>query len=131
MYGFWRLGLSPAPCAGAVCVANGDATATSRNAKNEATAPSTGTVHATTSGARRRLSRTAAPAYAQSTSSHKSSEPSCPPQNAETEYARESLVDVWSATYENEKSWRTSAPSSTSDATTVETNAASRAFAAE
>src|SRR6476646_10415986 len=110
MYGFWRLGLRPAPCAGAACVAKGDATTTSRNAKNDATAPSTGTVHATTSGARRRLSSTAAPAYAQSTSIHRSSDPSCPPQNAETEYAPESRVDVCSATSEQEKLWRTSAP---------------------
>ena len=37
MYGFCRLGFSPAPSAGAACVANGLATATSRNEKNDAT----------------------------------------------------------------------------------------------
>ena len=51
MYGFWRLGLRPAPSAGAACVSNGLATATSRNAKNAATRPSTGTAHAITSRA--------------------------------------------------------------------------------
>ena len=37
MYGFWRLGLSPAPSVGATCVANGLETATSMNAKKLAT----------------------------------------------------------------------------------------------
>jgi hypothetical protein len=83
MYGFWRLGFSPAPSAGAVCVTNGDATATSRSAKKVMTPPSTGTDHATISGARRRFSRTAAAEYAESTSSQRRSDPSCPPQKAE------------------------------------------------
>ena len=39
MYGFWRLGFRPAPSAGAVCVANGVATATSRNEKKSADRP--------------------------------------------------------------------------------------------
>ena len=54
MYGFWRLGLSPAPSAGATCVANGLETATSMNAKKLATRASTGTTHATRSAAVRR-----------------------------------------------------------------------------
>ena len=49
MYGFWRLGFSPAPSAGAGCVANGVATTTTRNAKKTATAPTTGTTQATRS----------------------------------------------------------------------------------
>ena len=46
MYGFWRLGVSPAPSIGAVCVPNGLATATSTNAKKVAMPPSTGTTQA-------------------------------------------------------------------------------------
>src|SRR5919202_795357 len=49
MYGFCRLGLRPAPSAGASCVANGLATNTSSSAKNVPTAPSVGTTHASTS----------------------------------------------------------------------------------
>ena len=45
MYGFWRLGLSPAPSAGAAWVANGLETATSMNAKNVITPPRIGTAH--------------------------------------------------------------------------------------
>ena len=54
MYGFWRLGLRPAPSVGATCVANGLETATSMNAKKLATRASTGTTHATRSAAVRR-----------------------------------------------------------------------------
>src|ERR671933_65539 len=104
MYGFCRLGFRPAPSAGAVCVANGLETATSMNAKKVDTAPSTGTVHATRSGARRRFSSTTDDEYALSTSSQSSSEPSWPPQNAEIEYPVGSSVDVCCATYVNEKS---------------------------
>ena len=60
MYGFWRLGLSPAPSAGGTWVANGLETATSRKLKKTATPPSTGTTHAERSGAVRRLTSTAA-----------------------------------------------------------------------
>ena len=60
MYGFWRLGLSPLPSAGAACVANGVATTTSRKAKKTVTPPSTGVTQATRSRAVRRFtSRTA------------------------------------------------------------------------
>ena len=59
MYGFCRLGVSPAPSTGAVCVSNGLATATSMNAKNVAIPPSTGTTHATRSRSSRRLTATA------------------------------------------------------------------------
>jgi hypothetical protein len=85
MYGFWRLGLRPEPSAGAVCVANGLEITTSMNAKKTDTPPSTGTVHATRSGARRRLSSTAAAEYPLSTRSQRSSDPSCPPQKADIE----------------------------------------------
>src|SRR5580765_2525780 len=98
MYGFCRLGFSPAPSIGAVCVENGLETATSMNAKKTETPPSTGTLQATRSGARRRLIRTAADAYAVSTSSQSSRDPSCPPQNAEIEYPVGSLLEVCCAT---------------------------------
>ena len=57
-----------------------------RNAKNVATPPSTGTTQTTRSRARRRFSHTASAPYPVSTSSQSSSEPSCPPQNAEIVY---------------------------------------------
>ena len=60
MYGFCRLGLRPRPSAGAACVWNGLATATSRSAKNEATSPSVGTTQAITSRVAIRLKKTAA-----------------------------------------------------------------------
>ncbi len=94
MYGFWRLGVMPAPSAGASWVANGLATATTRNAKNTATAANTGTTQTMRSRAQRRLNRTAAEPKPVSTSSHRRSDPSCPPQNAEIVYpvGRASLV---------------------------------------
>src|SRR5437588_24240 len=46
MYGFWRLGVNPAPSKGAVCVSNGLATATSTNEKNVAIPANTGTTQA-------------------------------------------------------------------------------------
>jgi len=82
MYGFCRLGLSPAPSAGATWVANGLATKTSSSVKKVATPPSTGTVQGSTSVVRRRLKATAAEPIPVSTSSQSSSEPSWPPQNA-------------------------------------------------
>jgi hypothetical protein len=85
MYGFCRLGLRPAPSAGAGAVANGDATTTSMKAKKLAMAPRMGTVHGSTSRVSRRLSATAAEPMAVRTSSQRSSEPCWPPQNAETE----------------------------------------------
>src|SRR5215204_6275626 len=57
MYGFWRLGLSPAPSAGATCASNGLETTTSMKAKNVATRPRTGTTHGSSSGAQRRRPR--------------------------------------------------------------------------
>ena len=59
MYGFCRLGVSPSPSNGAVCVPNGLATATSTNEKNVAMPPITGTTHAVRSRSRRRLIATA------------------------------------------------------------------------
>src|SRR5205809_892283 len=52
MYGFWRLGVRPAPSAGAAARADGLATKVSTKAKKAAIAPRTGTVH----GSRRRIS---------------------------------------------------------------------------
>jgi hypothetical protein len=98
MYGFWRLGVKPSPSRGAGCVANGVETATSRNAKNVPTAPSTGTTQATSSRARRRANATAAAERPVRTRSQSSSEPSCPPQNAEIAYGVGSRSLVWSAT---------------------------------
>ena len=86
MYGFWRLGLRPAPSAGATWVANGLETATSMKAKNVVTRPSTGTTHARRSGPVRRANATAAAEKPVSTSSQRRSEPSCPPQKAEIVY---------------------------------------------
>ena len=131
MYGFCRLGVRPAPSTGAVCVPNGLATATSTNAKNVAIPPSTGTTQATRSRSSRRLIVTASAPKPVSTSSQRSSEPSCPPQNALSEYGVESVRFVCAATYENEKSCRTSAVASTAAATAVEPNAQTSAFRAE
>ena len=84
MYGFCRLGLSPAPSSGATCVANGLATTTSRNEKPTAIAASTGVTQTTRSRVRLRLTQTASAAYPVRISSQRSSEPSCPPQNADS-----------------------------------------------
>ena len=86
MYGFCRLGVMPAPSAGAAWVANGLATATTRNAKNVETAAKTGTTQTIRSRAQLRFRVTAAAPKPVSTSSQSSSEPSCPPQNAEIVY---------------------------------------------
>ena len=82
MYGFCRLGFMPAPSAGAACVANGLATKTSRKAKKNATPATIAIVQGSTSRTSRRLSATAAEAAPVSTSSQRSSEPSCPLQKA-------------------------------------------------
>ena len=60
MYGFCRLGVMPAPSGGAACVANGLATATTRNAKKVETAAKTGTTHTMRSRAQPRFRLTAA-----------------------------------------------------------------------
>ena len=101
------------------------------NAKNVAIPPSTGTTQATRSRRRLRLSATARAPKPVRTSSQRSSEPSCPPQNELSEYAVGSVRFVCAATYENEKSWRTSAVASTSDATSVEPKLAKSALRAE
>jgi hypothetical protein len=131
MYGFWRLGLSPAPSAGGVCSVKGLATPTSSHAKKTATPASTGTVHAIASRVARRFVRTASAPYPVSTSSQSSSDPSWPPQKAEIVYAvgRSRLV-CW-ATYSNVKSCRTSAATRTEAATSVEKNDATSAFCAD
>ncbi len=86
MYGFCRLGLSPSPSGGAAIVANGLETAVSSQAKARTRPPRTGVTQSTRSAARRRLIQTASAAYAVRTSSQRSSEPSCPPQKAESLY---------------------------------------------
>ena len=98
MYGFWRLGLSPAPSAGAAWVANGLETATSVNAKNVITPPRIGTAHGRRLAADRRASETAIAEKPVRIRSQRSSEPSCPPQNAEIVYPSGSSRLVWSAT---------------------------------
>ena len=128
MYGFWRLGLRPAPSVGATCVANGLETATSMNAKKLATRASTGTTHATRSAAVRRARATASVERPVRTISQSRSEPSWPPQKAEIVYGVGSLRLVCSATYVNEKSCLRSAASSTIAATTVDAKAAKSAF---
>ena len=125
MYGFWRLGVMPAPSGGATWVANGLATATRRNEKNTETPAKTGTTHTTRLRAQLRLSRTATAPKVVSTRSQRRSDPSCPPQNAEIVYAVGSASLVVRATYVNEKSFRRSA-SRTPAATSVEKNAAER-----
>ena len=82
MYGFWRLGVRPAPSAGAGARANGLATKVSTKAKNAAIAPSTGTVQGSRRRISARLSSTAAEPSAVRTKSQSSSEPSWPPQKA-------------------------------------------------
>ena len=62
---------------------NGLATKTSMNEKKIATPPSTGVTQARSSRDARRSSSTAADEKPVRISSHSSSEPSCPPQNAE------------------------------------------------
>ncbi len=84
MYGFWRLGLRPSPSAGAVCVSNGLATKTSMNEKKIAVPPSTGVTQARSSRDARRSNSTAAAEKPVRISSQRRSEPSCPPQNAES-----------------------------------------------
>src|SRR3954470_23490979 len=98
MYGFCRLGLSPAPSRGAACTSNGLETKTSRKAKKVATPPSTGTVHGSRRRIRLRFSETAIELSAVSTNSQSSSEPSWPPQNPVQEYGKGSLREEWSAT---------------------------------
>ena len=98
MYGFCSDGTIPAPSATGVCVANGDATATSRRAKKVATPPSSGTTQATRSRPARRPQATAQAETPVSTSSHRSSEPSWPPQNAERAYGVGRSRETWSAT---------------------------------
>jgi hypothetical protein len=63
--------------------------------------------------------------------SQSSSEPSCPPQNAEIVYLVGSASLVWLATYSNEKSCRISAARRTPAATAVESSAAKSAFCAD
>jgi hypothetical protein len=98
MYGFWRLGLSPFPSAGAAIVSNGLETATSSQVNPTAMPPSTGVTQATRSRARRWANQTASVAYAVSTSSHSRSEPSWPPQKAEILYWRGRSRLEWPAT---------------------------------
>ena len=62
MYGFWRLGLSPFPSAGAAIVSNGLETATSSQVKPTAIPPKTGVTHTTRSRARFRANHTASAA---------------------------------------------------------------------
>jgi len=112
-------------------VAKGLETTTSRNAKNAATPPSTGVVQATRSGALRRLSQTAAAENPVRIRSQRRSEPSWPPQNADSLYIVGSARAVWSATYVNEKSCRRSAAARIPDASSVVPKAASSAFWAE
>ena len=131
MYGFWRLGVIPAPSAGAAWVANGLATATTRNEKKTATPAKTGTTQTTRSFAQPRFSRIAAAPKPVRKRSQRSSDPSWPPQNAEIVYGVGSASLVVRATYSNEKSFRRSAASSTPAATTVEKNAATSAFCAD
>ena len=85
MYGFCRLGFSPAPSAGAGCVSNGLETNDEQKAKNVADAAE----HRHDPGEQRRgrpagEQRRAAAANPVRTSSHRSSEPSWPLQNAES-----------------------------------------------
>ena len=98
MYGFWRLGLSPAPSAGAAIVSNGLETATRSQVKPTAIPPSTGVTQTTRSRARRRANQTASAEYAVRTSSQSRSDPSCPPQNAEILYCSGSARLEWPAT---------------------------------
>jgi len=83
MYGFCRLGTMPAPSAGAGAVLNGLETKQSMKEKNTATPASTGTTQAIRSRVFR-FSQTASAAYPDRITSQSRSEPSCPPQNAES-----------------------------------------------
>ena len=74
----------PAPSAGAAWVTNGLATATRRNAKNVETAASTGTTQTMRSRAHARLMLTAAAPKPVRIKSQRSSDPSWPPQNADS-----------------------------------------------
>ena len=82
MYGFWRLGLSPAPSAGADAVAKGEATNTSRIPKKLARAAMIETVQGRTSRVSRPFSATAAEPIPVRTRNQRSREPCCPPQKA-------------------------------------------------
>ena len=62
MYGFWRLGFSPLPSAGAAIVSNGLETATSSHVNPTAIPPKTGVTHTTRSRARLRANQTASAA---------------------------------------------------------------------
>ena len=128
---FCRLGFRPAPSAGAGCVANGLETATSMKEKKTATPPSTGTTQATRSGAVRRLIRTTAAEYAVRISSQSSSDPSCPPQNADSVYSVGSRRALCSATYAKLKSCRTKALKRTTAATAAAAKAAMSALRAD
>ena len=84
MYGFWRLGFSPTPSAGAGSVANGEATNTSSSPKKDAIAARIGTVQGRTSLVSLRFNATAADPIPRRTRSQRRSDPSCPPQNEES-----------------------------------------------
>src|SRR5262245_14461586 len=122
MYGFWRLGVMPAPSAGAAWVVKGLATATRRNAENVGAAANTGTTQTMRSRAHARLMLTAAAPNPVRIRSQRSSEPSCPPQNADSVYGVGSALLVVRATYSNEKSFRRSAATRTAAATAVDTH---------
>ena len=131
MYGFWRLGLRPAPSSGAACGRTGSTTKTSRKAKNVATPPSTGTVHGSSRRISSRLSVTASEPSPVSTNSQSSSEPSWPPQKPVSEYGNGSLREEWSATYVKVKSRAWKAWRSTNAATAVAMKAPTRALRAD
>src|SRR5215213_6583437 len=131
MYGFWRLGVRPAPSTGRGCVPNGLEPATRMNAKKVATPPTTGTTQATRSRRSRLLTATATAPYAVRTSSQKRSEPSWPPQNALSVYCHGRSRLVCAATDEKLKSWRRSALARTIAATAVEPKQARSALRAE
>jgi len=131
MYGFWRLGLRPRPSAGAGITSNGLETTTRSQANPTAIPPSTGVTQTTRSRARLRASHTAAAAYPFNTSSQRSSDPSCPPQKAESLYGVGSALLECPATYASEKSLRTNPTTRTRAATSVEKNDAISAFLAD
>jgi hypothetical protein len=90
--------LSPSPSAGAAWVAKGLATATSRKLKKTTTRPTTGTTHTSTSRPTYRSRSTAAAPKPVRTRSHRSRDPSWPPQKAEIVYIVGNFRLVWSAT---------------------------------
>ena len=98
MYGFCRLGLSPFPSSGAAIVSNGLETATRSHVKATVIPASTGVTQTTRSRARLRANHTASDAYAVRTRSHRSSDPSWPPQKAENLYWSGSSRLEWPAT---------------------------------